>query len=677
MAALTFTDLTLKTATQLEWLETNGLGGYACGTVSGIRTRRYHGLLVAALRPPTGRTLLFAAADEQMSDGKNTFPLTAHLFRDGTTTTWTPAESFSLDWCPQWRYRLPHATLLKRLFMPHLRNAVALRYFVCASSPITLRIRLFVAWRDHHWTMQPVVPFSIVPTENGCAISVNGQTICHFAHNGDLFLPDGNWWHNFWLPIETERGLDDTESLFCVGTIVKRWDGGDGHLDIVASVEFADAMEVAEWEMAEKRRRQRLAESGWRVGSDDEGLQRVLLRATEAFIALRSSSGTRTVIAGYPWFTDWGRDALIALAGLTLVTGRFEIAREILLTFARHLSDGLVPNFFPEGGEPPAYNTVDATLWFVLALYRYLRYTCDFATLRAHFWRPLREILDWHLRGTRDGICADPKDGLLRWQAQGEALTWMDAKVNGVPVTPRMGKPVEVNALWCNALCIFAHLAAELGDATTERVARSWAQKARRNFEPTFWNASVGCLFDAIAPDGTPDPSVRCNQLLALALPFPLLSSEKAKAVLRCVETKLLTPCGLRTLAPDDPRYCGRYFGPPEVRDAAYHQGTVWAWWFGAYADAVAQVEGDEAVRRKVRPLLEAFLRRHLREGCVGQVAEIFDGDPPHEPRGCFAQAWSVAEVLRAWRERVCGKLPPSLWWDEGLWAWDGKATRF
>ncbi|MFA0762013.1 MAG: hypothetical protein HZLCBSQH_002126 [Candidatus Fervidibacterota bacterium] len=659
MAALTFTDLALKTATQLEWLETNGLGGYACGTVSGIRTRRYHGLLVAALRPPIGRTLLFAAADEQASDGKNTFPLTAHLFRDGTMTAWTPLESFSLDWCPQWRYRLPCALIVKRLFMPYLRNAVALRYFVCASSPITLRIRLFVAWRDHHWTMRPVVPFSIVPTENGFAISANGQALCYFAHNGDLFLPDGNWWHNFWLPIEAERGLDDTESLFCVGTIVKGWEGNDGHLDIVASVEPSDIAEVAEWE-AEKRRR-------WRMVGDDDELTKVLRRAAEAFIALRSSSGTRTVIAGYPWFTDWGRDALIALTGLTLVTGRFEVAREILLTFARHLSDGLVPNFFPESGDPPAYNTVDATLWFVLALYRYLRYTRDFATLRAHFWRPLREIVDWHLRGTRDGIGADPKDGLLRWQAQGEALTWMDAKVNGVPVTPRMGKPVEVNALWCNALLILAHLAAELGDGLMERTAKSWAKKARQNFEPTFWNPSAGCLFDAIAPDGTPDPSVRCNQLLALALPFPLLSSEKAKAVLRCVEAKLLTPCGLRTLSPDDPRYCGRYLGPPEVRDAAYHQGMVWAWWFGAYADAVAQVEGDEAVRQKVRPLLEAFLRRHLREGCVGQVAEIFDGDPPHEPRGCFAQAWSVAEVLRAWRERVRRKLPPPLWRDEGL----------
>lgn len=659
MSALTFTDLTLATATQLEWLETNGLGGYACGTVSGIRTRRYHGLLVAALRPPTGRTLLVAATDEQASDGKNIFPLTAHLFRDGTVTAWTPLESFSLDWSPQWRYRLPHAVIVKRLFMPALRNAVALRYFVCTTSPLTLRIRLFIAWRDHHWTMQPVVPFTVAPTDNGFVISVNGQALCYFAHNGDLFLPEGNFWHNFWLPIETERGLDDTESLFCVGTIVKGWEGGDGHLDIVASSEPADAEQVVEWE-AEKQRRWRMA------GSEDE-LTSVLSRAAEAFIALRSSSGTRTIIAGYPWFTDWGRDALVALTGLTLVTGRFEVARQILLTFARYLSDGLVPNFFPESGDPPAYNTVDATLWFVLALYRYLRYTRDFATFKAHFWRPLREILDWHLRGTRDGICADKKDGLLSWQAQGEALTWMDAKVNGLPVTPRMGKPVEVNALWCNALFILAHLAANLGDGVTEQSAQKWAQKALQNFEPTFWNASKGCLFDAIALDGTPDPSIRCNQLLALALPFPLLSPEKAKAVLRCVETKLLTPCGLRTLSPDDPRYRGRYVGPPEVRDAAYHQGTVWAWWLGAYADAVAQVEGEEVVQQKVRPLLEAFLWRHLREGCVGQVAEIFDGDPPHKPRGCFAQAWSVAEVLRAWKERVCGKLPPPLWRDEGL----------
>lgn len=654
------TELTLERASRLEWLEANGLGGYASGTVAGLRTRRYHGLLIASLRPPTQRTLLFAGVEEKVRDGEQILPLTPHLFRDGTVTPWTPPAEFSLDWCPQWRYELESASIVKRVFMPHMSNTVVLRYFVRPLRPVTLSVRLFAAWRDHHWTMKPVVPFS-VKVSRGC-FSIHApqqpQTpICHFAHNGDDFRFEGNWWHDFWLPVETERGLDDVESLFCVGTIVKRFEA-EGHLDIVASVEPHDADEVPEVEARERNRRERFVERA--VGGE---LLKVLWRATDAFVSLRSSTGTRTVIAGYPWFTDWGRDALIALPGLTLVTGRFALAREVLLTFSRHLSGGMVPNFFPESGEEPAYNTVDATLWFVIAAYRYLRYTRDEATLR-QLWKPLGEILDFHLSGTRYGICADPDDGLLAWGSSqlGEALTWMDAKVFGEPVTPRVGKPVEVNALWCNALAIIARLANQIGDRKRETVATEWAEKAFRNFERAFWNGEGNCLFDVIGPDGEPDPSVRCNQLLALGLPFRLLPPNLERLVLQRVESELLTPCGLRTLSPNDARYIGRHVGPPHERDRSYHQGTVWAWWFGPYADAVALVEGGEAVRDKVRPLLEGFLHRHLREACIGQVSEIFDGDEPHEPRGCFAQAWSVSEVLRAWAERVEGRLPPPLW---------------
>ncbi len=646
---------------QLEWLETNGLGGYACGTLLGIRTRRYHGWLVAALSPPTQRTLLWAGCDEMVVQGQQTVALSAHLFRGNILATPANAslqlpDEFVLDWCPQWRWELPSATIVKRLFMPYLRNACVVRYFVRAKEPVTLQVRLFAAWRDHHWTMQPVVPLTVSPTPHGFALLSPEHTsrpLCHFAHNGDAFVPLNEWWHNFWLPIETERGLDDTESLFCVGTIVKGFDG-DGHLDVVAAVEPCDVGEVPFWEAAEQQRRKR-----WR--SDDD-LTSLLQRAADDFIAVRSSIGTRTVIAGYPWFTDWGRDALIALPGLTLVTRRFAIARDILLTFARSLSDGMVPNFFPEAGEQPAYNTVDATLWFVLAVYRYLRYTRDSETVRRHFWEPLREILRWHLHGTRYGIGADPEDGLLRWDAAGEALTWMDAKVWGTPVTPRTGKPVEVNALWCNALMLLARLAKKVRDSETEKLATKWGQKALSHFALAFWNAESGGLFDVIAPDGTPDPSIRCNQLLPLALPFRLLPPEKERSILRLVEGELLTPCGLRTLSPNDARYRGQCVGAPEQRDAAYHQGTVWAWWWGPFADAVALVEGEQAVREKVAPMLSAFLRSHLRKACVGQVSEIFDGAPPYQPRGCFAQAWSVAEILRAWVERVKGNLPPPLW---------------
>ncbi len=674
-------ELSREQVMRLEWLETNGLGGYACGTILGVRTRRYHGLLVAALNPPTRRTLLWAGTDEMVACGDKTWALSAHLFRNGlllapeNAPLQLPSE-FALDWCPQWRYDLPCAHIVKRLFMPSMKNAVALRYFVFTVTPVTLRVRIFVAWRDHHFTQQSVMPFAVRIYEGrgqgkghgqGFAMFADEAAIkpfCHFAHNGDAFLLANEWWHNFWLPMETERGLDDTESLFCAGTIVKRVEG-EGRLDIVASVEPCEVWEVPEWEARERKRKRQ-----W-IAKGEEDWAAELFRASEAFIALRSSTGTRTVIAGYPWFTDWGRDALIALPGLTLVTGRFAVAREILLTFARYLSQGMVPNFFPESGDPPVYNTVDATLWFVLAVYRYLRYTRDWETARRSLWQPLREVLHWHLRGTRFGIGTDPDDGLLSWgelapcstsPAPSEALTWMDAKVFGVPVTPRIGKPVEVNALWCNGLLLFERMATHLNDRSTARLASWWARKAVQHFEATFWNPKRGCLFDAITPDGTPDASVRCNQLLALALPFRLLSVEGELQVLRCVEKELLTPCGLRTLSPSDPRYVGRSEGPPHQRDAAYHQGTVWAWWFGPYADAVALIEGERAVQRKVMPLLRSFLQHHLREACIGQVSEIFDGDPPHTPRGCFAQAWSVAEVLRAWQERVRKRLPPPLW---------------
>lgn len=665
MLRFTGDELTREQQRRLEWLETNGLGGYACGTVEGVRTRRYHGLLIAALNPPINRTLLLATVDETVESNGEWFPLGAHLFCDGTIapdgTNWL--SEFTLDWCPQWRYETPIATVVKRVFMPHLRNAVALRYFVHAPQPVKLSVRLFVAWRDHHWVTQPVIPFALRFTNYGLAVLPNPQSlipILHIAHNGDTFASVADWWHNFWLPIETERGLEDTESLFCLGAIVKTLDG-DGHLDIAAATEPCTADDVPCWEGMERKRRENagrrfhLALTKIRRQNSEAQLN-LLHRAANAFLALRSSIGTRTIVAGYPWFTDWGRDALIALAGLTLVTRRFSVAREILLTFTRYLSQGMVPNFFPEGGDPPAYNTVDATLWFVLAIYRYLRYTHDWETAQRYWLDALREILHWHLNGTRYGIHADPDDGLLIWDAPDEALTWMDTKVWGKPVTPRNGKPVEVNALWVNALQIIALIAQKLGDDKTAALASLWARKALKHFEPTFWNDDGHYLFDVITPDGTPDASVRCNQLLALALPFRLLSPEREQGVLRCVEAKLLTPCGLRTLSPDDPRYVGRYEGPPERRDAVYHQGTVWAWWFGAYADAVAQVEGDDAVQTKVRPLLTSFLEQHMREGCVGQVSEIFDGDPPHQPRGCFAQAWSVAEILRAWVERVEGQ---------------------
>jgi predicted glycogen debranching enzyme len=412
---------------------------------------------------------------------------------------------------------------------------------------------------------------------------------------------------------------------------------------------------VSAEDAAELFRREIDSRECWPLSDDPDPLVRELARATGQFI-VRRGNGLKTVIAGYPWFTDWGRDTFISLPGLTLVTGRFDVARQILHAFAEHVSEGMIPNLFTDAGGKAEYNTIDGTLWYVNAVYKYVAYSQDIELLRGGLIDVLDSIVEWHERGTRYNIRED-SDGLLAGGADGVQLTWMDAKVGDEVVTPRRGKPVEISALWFNALKALAELSRQLGRTRqAERYERK-AARTQKTFNARFWNAQQSCLFDVLGDNG-PDPSIRPNQLFAISLPFPVLNEGRRAAVVRTAEQRLLTPLGLRTLDPADPHYVGRFEGGPWQRDHAYHQGTVWPWLVGPFVTAYIRSQPDPvAARSRMRELLEN-IGRHLTEAGLGSVCEVADGDPPHRPGGCYFQAWSVAEPLRALCEDVLDRQP-------------------
>ena len=460
----------------------------------------------------------------------------------------------------------------------------------------------------------------------------SGLPRLHIAHNAAAVQPEANWYYHFQYARERERGLDFEEDLHCPLAL---------HFDLaktafpalIASLTKHQISEVPLLQLGEIERRRKIESA---TPSEPQ-----LAAAADQFIVARDDH--KTVIAGYPWFTDWGRDTMISLPGLTLVTGRFEDARSMLLEFVRHLDRGMLPNRFPDLGDTPEYNTVDATLWMFHAVSELLRYTGDRAYVRNHFYLPLSDVIYWHVKGTRYGIRVDD-DGLLRAGEPGVQLTWMDVKIGDWVVTPRQGKPVEIQALWYNALCVMRELAESTADK--ERFS-GMAERARAAFTPLFWNEAAGCLYDVITPQG-PDASIRPNQILALSLPYSILDDAmKSRRILDVVEWDLLTPYGLRTLSPRDPQYRGRYEGDSRSRDSAYHQGTVWPWLLGPFLTAYAKVHGDSPeVRGRVDRFLQP-LREHLSQAGLGQISEVFDGDAPHRPGGCIAQAWSVAEILR------------------------------
>jgi predicted glycogen debranching enzyme len=629
----------LHTARRREWLETNGLGGFACSTIAGLNTRRYHALLTAALQPPAGRVVLLSKMEETLVAGEERYELGVNEYPGAVHPEgYRYMVSFRLDPYPVFTWRVGDLALEKRLFLVQGEDTVVIEYAL-SGGPARLELRPLIAFRDYHSLTRanPALRRG-VDTDTEGVVSIrpyDGLAALYFAHQGEV-TPSGDWYNFFQYAMERERGLDSEEDLF--QPFVLSYDLSDGgRATVIASTKASRrAGDATRLRMGEERRRAALT-----LEAADE-FESALRLAADQFLVRRGDG--YSIIAGYPWFTDWGRDAMIALPGLTLATGRHEVARGVLAAFAESIDRGMLPNRFPDAGEVPEYNTVDATLWFFEAIRAYEAASGDEGFVRELFPK-LKEIIDWHLHGTRYGIAATA-DGLLRCGEPGVQLTWMDAKIGDWVVTPRAGCPVEIQALWHNALLIAAEMGTRFGDEEFASLARLTAGLARAAFDAAFWDENAGYLADVVEGNQR-DMSLRPNQLLAVSLPYPILSDpERARRVVDVVRRELLTPMGLRTLAEYDPAYRPRYEGGVWERDSAYHQGTVWPWLIGPFVDAWLRTGGDAGFAREC--LTE--LRAHLCGAGVGQIPEIADASAPHQGRGCFAQAWSVGEVLRAWR---------------------------
>lgn len=661
---LNFDDAVPRPDSHLEWLVTNGLGGYACGTVAGSVTRRYHGLLNAALPAPLGRThyvshvraSLHVDGCEWVIDHEDGSRLAAPDV--------ARLESFALETgLPVWRYRAGTVVLEKRVVMKYRTNISVVRYRLSgASSECRLVLTPLFQIRPHDSQVTVVNPDDLKIDTHGPVWQLSAGpvvpavqlTIAGATPRADLRTP---LHAALDYGVERERGYAHAGVLWYPGSLEVTI-ANDRNVDLVCSTGGTASIEAIDtdaiWRAEEQRRESLLA----RAGSPRSQFARELVLAADAFLimpvgrqqdiadARRAGDRSCTVIAGYHWFTDWGRDTMISLEGLTLCTGRHQEAADILRTFARHVRDGLIPNLFPEGEQEGLYHTADATLWFVHAIDRYLAHTGDHSLL-AELLPTVTSVIEHHLRGTHFGIHVDPQDGLLTQGAAHYQLTWMDAKAGDWVVTPRRGKAVEINALWYNALRLTERWHRESGDPDTAARYGEAADLAHTSFNRRFWNPKRNCLFDVVDGEQGNDDACRPNQVLAISLPHPVLAPDHWPRVVTTVRDVLLTPVGLRSLAPDDPDYQRRYFGDLLTRDAAYHQGTVWAWLAGPFVDAWLKTYPDDP--GGAHRALEGF-EAHLSEACVGSISEIFDAEAPFTPRGCVAQAWSVAEVLRVSR---------------------------
>lgn len=634
----------MDASTASEWLETNGIGGYALGTVSGALTRRYHGLLVAATRPPLGRVVMLSKVEETLAIGDRRYELSTNRYVGAVSPDgYQYLISFRLDPFPIWTYEVDGIRVEKALFMVQGENTTVVRWRMVDGPPpkvpVTLELRPLVAFRDHHHLRHEDGDFGTAYESVAAEVLIRpvpDLPALYLTHNAHDVNVTGYWYRNFDYAIEEERGFDHVEDLYQPFSMVFSLHNA---ATLIASTQQRKIEDAEKLSKAEIDRRSLLVE---RAGVDDE-VGRELVLAADRFIVDRGAG--KSVIAGYPWFSDWGRDTMIALPGLTLATGRPEIAKGIILEFSRHISQGMLPNRFPDEGQTPEYNTVDATLWYFEAIRAYVKHTGDIDLVRGQLFEKLKGIIEWHVLGTRYGIRVTG-DGLLHAGEPGVQLTWMDAKIGDYVVTPRTGKPVEIQALWYNALRAMAELAETLKQQDLADRYSGMADTARESFASQFWYEDGGYLYDVIRGD-TRDSSLRPNQLLAIGLAHPLVDGERARKVVDIVERQLLTPVGLRSLGPDDERYVGTYIGSPRERDSCYHQGTVWGWLIGPFANAYQRVHaGEDGLEESLTEMLSGFIE-HLTCAGLGQVSEIFDGDPPHAPRGCPAQAWSIAELLR------------------------------
>lgn len=678
----------------LEWLVANGRGGFAMATVFQMLTRRYHGLLVAAVDPPVERFVLLAKLEATVAVGGREHELGTNQYADVVYPDgYKRLESFTARPHPTWRWRVGTAIIEQTLCLVEGEDTTVIRYRLLeAEGPIVLTVRPFCTSRHFHLLTrrQDLGEPEVAALGDTLAFRwPNNRPAWRLSHNG-TFVARPDWNYGVFLNTEAERGYDTTQDLYVPGVIAATLRPSD-----LTGLVLTASTQDRSWKTWREAFAHAVAldEVHIKAGAVDDPLLLPLVRATRDFLVVRDRE-LKTVIAGYPWFGDWGRDTFISLPGLCLATGRFEDARRIIQAFAKHVSEGMIPNRFPDFGEAPAYNTIDATLWYIHAVDRYLAYTGDWTFIADKMFAVIGEILAAHEHGTRHGIrlC---DDGLLAGGEPGLALTWMDAKLPDRAITPRIGKPVEINALWYNALLIAAAFAKRLGDARKAEHWQSLAERSRRAFNERFWNQSAGCLYDVADANNEPggdDPAIRPNQLFAISLTHPVLDQRRWREVVGVCERELWTPLGMRTLSPTDPAYRRRYCGDLIHRDEAYHQGTVWPWLLGPFITAYVKAMGGSAGNRPAirrassgecavagpdepeptarssyaelhpacrtaRQFLDGLLA-HLHEDGVGSVCEVADGDPPHTAGGCPWQAWSVAEPLRALCEDIYNTCP-------------------
>ncbi len=631
-------------ASRKEWLETNGIGGYAAGTVAGMHTRSYHALLAASTQMPLRRILMLAQLEEWVTYNGQKYALSTNQYRDELNPRgFLNLEEFRLDPFPTWVYRLADQLLEKRVFMSHGHNLtwILYRLLTPAEGDVVLTVRPLVNFRGLHLRKRERRFFNTHHDLNEHAIRLipEGQyPTLSLYHNADAFEHSALWYQNLYYREEEDRGLDCQEDLFSPGVLTMELKQNETSF-LAASSEHLSSPNPETAAEVEVVRRRVLVEG---VASTDR-VGRWLRAAADQFLVTREAG--MSVIAGYPWMGDCGRDALVALPGLTLVTRRFDEARAVLRTLGGYTQEGLLPNHFSEDDARPMYNTVDAALWFIHAVQQFVRATGDKAFVKEHLWLTMHEIVEFYIKGTHARIRMDD-DGLINLPEEAAQWTWMDAQVGDWVVTPRSGKPVEVNALWYNALCFLRDLAGEFRETKDQQRFADLAEKIHESFGTLFWNEKKGCLYDLVE-DNFHDPTMRPNQILALSLPFPLITGEKAQKVLAAVRRELYTSFGFRTLDPGNEHYQGEYRGDILHREGASHQGTVWPWLIGPYADALLNVFGPtEAVKNELKQLVLPF-EAHLQEMGLGSVSEMFDGNPPHKARGCTARAWGVAELLR------------------------------
>jgi predicted glycogen debranching enzyme len=658
-----------------EWLITNGLGAYASSTILGINTRKYHGLLVAALNPPISRWVLLTKLDEELKIGAETYALGANEFRDAMYPEgYRFLSSFVLSPFPTYVYAVGDVSLQKTVFMPYMKNATAVIYEVSNPSEQKLSISVSPLVNSRHiysMTDKNALQWSFVQKRLGeAAIIETSDSLSSLilASSEDGSFVEESWWvEKVFFRSDAARSESSVDDQFRPGFFsfsvgpkeTKRF-----HVLAVAGRNRDEAQKLFSsfgrgtkniermYSEELERRKGLVAQFGERhVGLEMEDWMKWLIQAADSFLVYRASTGKKSVIAGYHWFDDWGRDSLISLPGLTLVTGRFKDTQEILLTFERYCDKGIIPNRFSDkAGDIPLYNTVDATLWFFNAVLQYLNYTGDYGFVQEKLWKTLNQIIEHHVQGTIFGIHME-EDGLI---AHGPQLTWMDATTIDGFVTPRDGKAVEIQALWYNALKIMQLLAKRFNQSDKAEEYRRMAEKAKTSFSQKFWNPKTGYLYDVVNHDGA-DSSLRPNQLITVSLDFPIIDMKRAEKIVDVVWKRLWGTYGLKTLPDDDPRYIGKYLGDWNHRDTAYHNGTVWAWLLGPFTTAFLKTKNHEdswrefAFKNFLQPL---FQEQILRAG-LGTISEIFDGDEPHLPQGCISQAWSVAEPLRAYVEDV------------------------